>query len=1237
MKINNQYFETFLFDNVETIKDRIAIEKMNTLLEYVIFEPDITSVTQKGNIKVINLLTPVLEQTSLEFPNIDFSSEKIIAQTRKKISRDKFECFFITTNLTLIQTAQNEQFLNALLLTMKNITTNPMNVWKNRDLFLKTYNNSLNKFKKKVEKHTTYSIEFERIPEIEFSKFELTNAQFTIDLGSTNLTLAELFNNIQVTKYIPYVNMNKLYKIHYDFIPSKEWLALETPNVILMKVDCEIVAELKSFKNPYKKYTNAAFAILKNENGVDLDAQTENHLIVTMDMNVGYRNVSRNEFIQRVFDSLNISPLKEMTTRKTASSASEGSRLISVSENDHLFKKFYSQFTTQELSIVGYYSYPFQTMLIPILSDLVMNNLFFYPLVAIDESIRASKIKANIYLHVIEGGMDSISLIMKVTDKINMYGMADEGEKYIRSRIKTKTLEDVLIYQKIISRFFTIYNNEKAHILSIYKDFIPNFLKEEENNLKKKPIKTENLGLRAIAPNLFLPNYSRKCLKKPTIISDSKAAEYERTGEKQVMYFPYWGESTKHNYICEHPNHPYPGLRDNQLENKETYPFLPCCYSKDQREREGSKYRHYYERESLKKKQQQSQDLFVTNKILPPGIAGILPKNIKDVFSLLEKNPKYMFVRIGMNKTKHSLLECVLVAKGKYNSIDPKARIPLLIIEKNKLAIEKYAMAAKQELYNESTNEIIQRILNEDMDATEFVHLMEQAFDCNIFIFTSNDKHPNGALIIPKHVQGYLKAKPTRETILIYQHIGSESDNAVHPQCELIARSAVEKVKTKNIISSFIPTDDVVVGLWNIFRKLNRSFIFNTMMPSFNIKKIEVYSQFIDIYGKCRMINVKKNKEIITMISDPIPPYAANASHKIYRASLKNIKLFADEIKAVLIKQKVNKGKVREINATISQGNINITFLSDDSNRLQNVPMIVIDDNDEEYKNIFEKNNNIVSKFSLNYRLSKIIFQYLLYIFSLYIDTNAKTSPLNNQELTQFINNKIVIIPNYNYEKNNNGVDIQLSPKFDLNSIFVQNRTKLITTSTEMVRRLIFMLRLYQSNNFTELLQYKNKINIDDFFDEISDFDKKSFEIIVEGSHSVNNLIQSYKTKNILTKNIKINETYSYFFYNEHLSKIIHIAQNTQHLLTAIAFVKFWHQYGYNPSEIDLLDTIKNNELSLNYTVEIYSYINNRLITKIGNSNILFNQINPTIKLIPGAVLGYLLHGNPMYTALMPL
>ena len=124
----------------------------------------------------------------------------------------------------------------------------------------------------------------------------------------------------------------------------------------------------------------------------------------------------------------------------------------------------------------------------------------------------------------------------------------------------------------------------------------------------------------------------------------------------------------------------------------------------------------------------------------------------------------------------------------------------------------------------------------------------------------------------------------------------------------------------------------------------------------------------------------------------------------------------------------------------------------------------------------------------------------MLYIFSIYLA--GKRQPLTEIELVDFVNKRIVIIPDYNFEKESFTQQGGPSPKFDLNSVFVQNRTKLITTSKEMVRRLMYMLRLYQSNNFEKLVEYKDRINIDDFF-------VYKVEEILVNKRELNNLINN--------------------------------------------------------------------------------------------------------------------------------
>ena len=144
MKINNNVFETFLFDSVESIKKRIAVQINNgdanskgTLVKYLVFDPEIKSATQNTNVTVTNILESVLYKAGLNFP-IQSSDENSF----KKISREELEQFFIVTNtdLTSVTGDTNDEFINALLMTMTNFTIDPKKAWKERNDFLKKYN-----------------------------------------------------------------------------------------------------------------------------------------------------------------------------------------------------------------------------------------------------------------------------------------------------------------------------------------------------------------------------------------------------------------------------------------------------------------------------------------------------------------------------------------------------------------------------------------------------------------------------------------------------------------------------------------------------------------------------------------------------------------------------------------------------------------------------------------------------------------------------------------------------------------------------------------------------------------------------------------------------------------------------------------------------------------------------------------------------------------------------------------
>ena len=96
---------------------------------------------------------------------------------------------------------------------------------------------------------------------------------------------------------------------------------------------------------------------------------------------------------------------------------------------------------------------------------------------------------------------------------------------------------------------------------------------------------------------MFQPNYGKLCDIQPKYLTDEEAKiKIEEGKEDNIMRFPkeeIQGSFPKY-YICEDNISKFPGLRDNPFSNNDVLPYIPCCYEKDQKNIEGSKYRNYY-------------------------------------------------------------------------------------------------------------------------------------------------------------------------------------------------------------------------------------------------------------------------------------------------------------------------------------------------------------------------------------------------------------------------------------------------------------------------------------------------------------------------------------------------------------------------------------------------------------------------------------------------------------------
>lgn len=1149
MKVNGVSFKTYLLDNTNSVLERIALEA-GFVPKYLHFTPNIESINIISDIDIhfTNMLQPFLSQTTFVFPS---------NMVPVNVSRKEMEEMFIIEHEIL-----NEQ--PSLCILLENlITVNVEDVWNNRYKKKQQYRDEFVELEKKVETHLKKCEDFEKIKSAVFLDYEETHVRLNLYIDS-DADISEIFNSISTNYQIPYAKYNKFYKILHNFQICPSWLDYDLPNGIFMKVDSEIyegstdyITQLTEFGSQseynhdicttkssrfFQRYTNAAI-IKSNFNEADC-------ILLTIDISVGEKHMARDVLFSKLFKTIKFFTDKQIITIEERSSA-------------------------------GIIVYPSQTIIIPIWADICMTNSYFSSFVVIDESIRASKKRENVYMYVVDEPLDIIAMMMKSTTKPGMYNMITENTPYLRARIKAKTSSEAMRYGEIMAKMITIYNNSFESVLKIYRSYIPGFLHDTTQKfLDSKPV-DDFLRLKDVAPDIFLPNYSRECFKRPTIVSEEEATRLMSTGEKPVIPFPIFGEAVKRYYVCNHKTHQYPGLRTNKLENKNKFPFIPCCYIKNQ-DREGTKLRHYYVQTGVREQQTAIQDIFLSNKILPPGMSGVLPENIKQLFSMINPDPEYQFVRFGINNNYNSLLEAVMISLNHSNLqfVEPEDRPR--IVEKQRMLLnenaEIYAVAAKQELYEHEIEDIAVRLKREKLNVLEFFHVMEQYFDCSIFLFTSNDNNPQGSLSIPPYSQIHVKAIPIRPTVLIFQQ---SKMNETH--CELIVQTIGGQPKTlQNMTTFFTFNDYIVQQLWKVFTNINRTFtstgpITPVMIPYVKGllyskpgtstkagETLHVVSQYIDVYGKTRMINVKYNNELISFMCDPVAPYASPISTNVSRSSVDLVLQMINLFKGTIVEQRFNENICREIvviipslsvkdprclklqNINLPVDGIKLVFLCNDKTSLKDVPKST----NPEYETVFKYERTPLDLYDTNRKITKLLVHYGIYMFSVFLH-NKNTQPTDKM-LASWINNHSTVIPDMfkkavkKYKSNVDNLDYI---RFDKYTPFIVTNS-LILPSKESQLRLAYTIRLFMNNNQAKLLSfYKNK-SIEGFYSEISDFLVMPNQSIFEDIKSVNFMLESYKSDLYITKTLKTESKEPYFIYISIYPKDIFIARNivTKHV-----------------------------------------------------------------------------------------
>lgn len=1162
VKINNKEFKIYDLDNINTIKSRISAD-LNTLPEYLLnFNFSMEDIIKKSNIKVLDLLD-ILKNTSSfsEFykkyqdsiKDIDISKLiEIFILYNKHFDKKDIQDFLVLLIKKDISQVSNENtpYIEDILRKKKQILDD------NRKKISINIKNSKN--------NTKILEEFENIEtNNNYTEFELETHKFNLILDMENISILDIFNSVNLSEDIPFAYCNSFYKILKTINTEEDW-SYDFKDILIIK-----------------------FKLGEKNNNIiyeDILINIENKKVFVYTVyDIKKSNIIETKFIEKIISCFNIENIK-----------------IEKIEDKKISGPYY--ITNQHFN-----NY--------IMSDLILNNELFSTFLSTNESKNATRKKFFLYLNTFKTGLISASITFKDIENIDFKKQLKNkdknlfkiGSSVIRVQVRSDNLNNVKEFQRIFSKFISLYNLKYKEIEEYYKLFFKDFNKV----IKTKQIVDKKKKLTDIVPELFLKKYSRSCTTAPTIVSDE---DYENKYKKyKKMIFPKEGDisTEQRNYICipkkdSKKKQIYPGLQKNKLSNKDKFPFIPCCYVKDQSVTEGSNYRKYFFDEKKEKKKIIQQDLLITNKFAPVNGFAKLPENTFKLFNILDYDKDYEYIRLGVHKSSNSLINCILNVFGdvdiKNLNNDKNALFAYIYTLREKMATDEYANLCKQELYDYSIEEIKSEIKDSKIyfDPKKYIRILEYMFNCNIYIFSRLEN--DDKLIIPRHIQTYYKNQNNNKCVFIYEHLGSESDKAIIPQCEIICKW--NKNLKDSFKYSFENNEEISIGILKIFNKLNESYSLNSenIMSNFSFKS-EIVGQKLDSYGKCRSITLLYNNTLVNVIfSKPIQPLYVKQNNIINKSEIANILKFCAYNNITILSQNVMNNKCVQINGKL--GNIYISIVVNDTDILNSVP---INKNNVIYNN-FQKKNSELQKFIKNRKLSIYILEYVFWFFSKFISEKKNNSV--DENIFEFYKNYILLDKNFKYD-----VD-KVFKKFDTQNNGIIKNNKIVFNSEELIKRVIYVLKLEFLHNRENILNYKNLIYMKNYYSEPNDFDTNNKQLILQGSDSSKKwLVQKNKKENILENKIILDINYSYFIKNDIFGKDIKMLKNTDDLNKAINICNTWNKQNY-------VEEGKEDKTNLEYN--LYSYVNNKDIT-IYNKN---SDIN---------IFGYKNNDKLLFTSILDL
>ena len=773
-----------------------------------------------------------------------------------------------------------------------------------------------------------------------------------------------------------------------------------------------------------------------------------------------------------------------------------------------------------------------------ILADIVMNNPIFNTVFYIDDHINTTKERNSIHL---------------LTDRIqtSLSATITQEDTSIKIRISKGGVssENILKIQRIFNALFNLYKQDFSAIQAEYKKYGANIDYEH----KKQKTQSNKKAL----PDIFVGGYSRFCSHQPSFEKEQEKAEEKAKGN--IIKFPKDDENL-HYYFSIDEKFPYVGVRKNTLKNSEKYPYIPCCYQTDPSQNEDFLY--YYqgiEKEHLEKK---TSSIIKGKKAASFENLALLPDKLDSLFKLVSASDfNTTFHRKGVDKSNNSFLQCVMECTQqdsviivdnkqkpvseeqpvKHKDTNQKERLKILTEKRQELAKNFGKLAVcKQEMHDKNLNEISEYLKNEDnyLDPSLFIHLLEEEYNCNILLFNSNQ---DGSFLIPRHTKEYCKNMlKSRKTLCILENTYTIKS----PQCEYIVK--FDSKKHQNNIQMLFDVDEIrqIIDVENeMYRKY--SIYLKSFSPIFyqaDFRK-KAKSQFIDCFGKTRILyfETKTTKHKFSLKTEPLQPLYLEQTKDpvVYKLEEEDLRV-VQVLQIILTKQRVFKNKTVEL-----FGNIEGFQVSIETNSISILQGVPIEMTEHLFTSVAEK-DSVIKTYNKQKKIARCLTECTKWAFF-----------QSKESLESFSKNNFVLIPNHSYVRDGE----QIQQQFENNNSFFDDQNRIIVTSIDMKKRLLYVLKL----SLTREPEYSNLEHIPNFYMDISDFDIYPNQYVLFKQSSIINFIQTVDF--VIYSSFQI-QNQPYFLKNENIDKKVYLAQNTENLQKAVNICEFWKTHKINLGNI---------------------------------------------------------------------